>query len=197
MDTFLYLIRHGETDWNKERRIQGHSDIHLNDLGKKQVQQLARYMSAHSFSHVYTSDLRRAYDTGKPLADAKGIDIRTLSTLRERCYGEFEGSVYEDIREKFSGIQPHESLHGIESFVELQGRAQQQLTSLACAHPNERIVVVSHGGFINSFLHYISGGRQGTGITKIDNTGICLLRYDANGWNVEEINRVDHLQSTI
>lgn len=196
MATLLYLIRHGETEWNKERRIQGHSDIELNDRGKQQAEKLASYMERFDLSHVYASDLQRAVYTAQAVANRKNLSVRTVPALRERCYGEMEGLVYEEISEKFQGIKPDESLYGVESFLDMQKRAHEQLTSILLAHPGESIAIVSHGGVINSFLHWISEGKYGTGVTKIDNTGICLLQFEQEhgAWTILDINRVEHLQ---
>jgi probable phosphoglycerate mutase len=195
MATILYLIRHGETEWNKARRIQGHSDIALNASGILQAERLAEWYKTKAFHAIYASDLERARHTANRLAEAIGISVRTLPSLRERCYGEWEGLTYEEIRARFHAVDPDPSLYGIESFEAMQQRAAACLTGLAAAHINETIAAVSHGGFINAFLHLVTEGKQGTGISRIDNTGVCVFRYANDRWEVLKVNDTAHLQS--
>lgn len=187
----MYLVRHGETEWNQIRRIQGHSDIDLNEQGLRQAEQVARRFRGETIHAVYSSDLSRARVTASRIADQSGSTISTRSTLRERCYGQWEGLTYEEIRARFEAQD--ETACGIETFEDMQQRAVNALTELAKNHPDEAVVVVSHGGLINCFLHYVTAGEQGTGITQIDNTGITMFRYTDNRWEVLQVNDTDHL----
>ncbi|WP_312117289.1 histidine phosphatase family protein [Brevibacillus reuszeri] len=192
METIMYLVRHGETDWNSVRRIQGHSDIELNELGLRQAEQVAGRFRGEKIQAVYSSDLCRARETASRIAQPFNFTVSTHDTLRERCYGQWEGLTYEEIRARFENQD--EAACGIETFECMQKRAVSALTELAKAHPNETIVVVSHGGLINSFLHFVTSGEQGTGITRIDNTGITKFRY-TDFWNVLHVNETDHLEA--
>jgi len=192
LNTILYLIRHGETDWNQMKRIQGHSDIHLNQTGKQQAELLARRFARETFHVVYASDLIRARETAQQIADLRGLSVVTLPELRERCYGEWEGLTYEEIRQRFQ--ERDEASCGIETFEAMQQRAVAVLTELAQNHPGETVVVVSHGGLINSFLHYVTNGKQGTGITRIDNTSVSTFRYADHRWTALRVNDTDHLE---
>lgn len=191
METILYLVRHGETDWNLVRRIQGHSDIALNELGLRQAGQVAGRFQGEKIHAVYSSDLSRARETACRIASNFDSTVSTRTTLRERCYGQWEGLTYDEIRARFEDLD--EESCGIETFEGMQHRAVTALTEIAAAHPNEAIVVVSHGGLINSFLHYVTGGSQGTGITRIDNTGITIFRYADSRWEVLQVNDTEHL----
>jgi len=191
LETIVYLVRHGETDWNVARRIQGHSDIDLNETGNQQAARVAKQFQDKIIHAVYSSDLRRARNTAAQIAHHFSHEVGALPSLRERCYGQWEGLSYEEIRERFDGQE--EDSFGIETFEDMQRRAADTLTQLATAHPGESIVVVSHGGLINSFLHYVTAGTQGTGISKIDNTGICVFRYRDQRWEVLQVNNIDHL----
>jgi len=195
METILFLIRHGETEWNLARRIQGHSDIQLNELGNEQAKRLAAWYQNHHIDAIYSSDLSRAHHTALPLASLKGLEVQRLSALRERCYGDWEGLTYEEIRERFRDVDPEQSIYGIEPFVKMQQRADTVLTDIAARHLGQTVAVVSHGGFINSFLHWITEGKQGTGISRIDNTGVSLLRFAHERWEVLKVNDTAHLQS--
>ena len=193
METILYLVRHGETDWNVSRRIQGHSDVDLNEQGVLQAKRVGEHFREKTIHAIYSSDLRRARNTAARIARHFSREVAAHTSLRERCYGEWEGLTYEEIQARFANRD--ETSCGIESFEEMQQRAVRALTGLAQRHPGESIVVVSHGGLINSFLHYVTGGRQGTGITKIDNTGYCVFRYCDQNWEVLQVNNTDHLQA--
>lgn len=193
METILYIIRHGETEWNKLRRIQGHSDIDLNPLGQEQAERLAVHIANHPITGVYSSDLKRARDTAQKLAHRVGAPLQTYPTLRERNYGEWEGLTIDEIKNRYSYPAVDETAYGIEAFEAMQQRANQILSELAEKHPEQTIAVVSHGGFINAFLHYVTNGEQGTGITRIDNTGVSVFRYRNGLWEVLSINAIDHL----
>ncbi|USG67201.1 histidine phosphatase family protein [Brevibacillus ruminantium] len=193
MHTVIYLIRHGETDWNLARRIQGHSDIELNQEGVSQAQKVAARFQGEPISAVYASDLIRAKKTAECIAEAIGSDtVFTLPTLRERCYGDWEGLTYEEIRARFKDMD--ETACGIETMGEMQKRASEALTEIAVKHAGQSVVVVSHGGLINSFLLDVTKGEQGTGITRIDNTGINRLHYTEEQWEVVAINDTAHLE---
>lgn len=189
----MYLIRHGETEWNSSRRIQGHSDTELNELGLRQAERVAQRLKGEQIHAIYSSDLMRARGTAAQIAKHKNLEISTQVQLRERCYGRLEGLTYEEIRATFT--EQDEAAHGIETFEAMQKRAVTALTQLASKHGNETFVVVSHGGLINCFLHYVTGGSQGTGITKIDNTGICVFRFADPRWEVLQVNDTNHLEA--
>ncbi|KZE52447.1 phosphoglycerate mutase [Brevibacillus parabrevis] len=193
METIMYLVRHGETKWNQIRRIQGHSDIALNELGMRQAELVAGRFRSETIHAVYSSDLSRARETAAKIAENFSFSVGAHPTLRERCYGQWEGLTYEEIRERFE--HQDEASCGIETFEDMQRRAVAALSELAAKHPNEAIVVVSHGGLINSFLHYVTAGEQGTGITRIDNTGISVFRYVDCRWEVLQVNDTDHLEA--
>lgn len=193
MQTILYLIRHGETDWNRQRRIQGHSDIPLNESGTEQARLLAKRYKHATLAAIYASDLQRARDTAAPLAEALGLPVQALTDLRERCYGTWEGLTYEEIRARFADPDPDDTIYGIETLEALKERASRCLEGLALKHPEQVIAVVSHGGFINAFLHKITNGQMGTGITRIDNTGVTVVRYGRHAWEIAAVNDTSHL----
>ncbi|MFC3216646.1 histidine phosphatase family protein, partial [Comamonas sp. JC664] len=95
--TQIIAIRHGETDWNLAARIQGHTDIPLNATGERQARQLAQALAETPLAHIYSSDLQRALRTAQALALANGAPLATHSALRERSFGDYEGSRFADI----------------------------------------------------------------------------------------------------
>lgn len=101
MNRVFYIFRHGETDWNKERRCQGHTDIDLNETGMMQALELVSRVRNLNLEVIFSSDLIRAHRTGKTVAEALNIPIHFDSRLREMSYGEAEGMIYSEAIEKF------------------------------------------------------------------------------------------------
>src|SRR5690349_6665287 len=99
--TEILLIRHGETAWNAARRLQGHLDIPLNDHGQRQAEAVARALQDTPIDAIYSSDLQRARATAQPLADAHDLALQLDAALRERCFGAFEGLIYEELEARF------------------------------------------------------------------------------------------------
>lgn len=145
----IYFLRHGETDWNKNGMMQGHSDIPLNENGIAQANSIAEFMHGKQFNIVYVSPLKRALDTAKIVVKAKANLIVLDHRLKERGYGEFEGSPYEQYREL---IKENEDFipKGGESRVEFRKRIKEFFENLDEKH--EDILIVAHGGVFNAVL---------------------------------------------
>jgi probable phosphoglycerate mutase len=154
--TRVIAIRHGETAWNVDTRIQGQLDIPLNEMGRWQAQRLAAAIADEGIAAVYASDLLRAYDTARAVADGAGCDIVTDTGLRERHFGEFEGHTWKEIETRW----PAESERwrrrdidfaprGGESLRQLYARTIESATRLASAHPGQTIALVAHGGVMD------------------------------------------------
>lgn len=194
METLLFLIRHGETEWNHCGRIQGHCDLKLTPAGEQQADCLAARFVGKNLAAVYASDLQRAAETARRLARAVGLTVCTLPALRERSFGDLEGRTVEEIRARFHDFQSSEAKYGMEPFASLQKRAVDCLTAIAQRHLSESVAVVSHGGLLNAFLHSITNGTLGTGVTRLDNTGVTSVTYRAGQWKVIDVNDTRHLQ---
>ncbi|MCU1416048.1 MAG: histidine phosphatase family protein [Schumannella sp.] len=160
MTTELYLVRHGETDWNQQRRIQGLTDIPLNDTGREQARATGRLLARRRWDAVFSSPLRRALETAEIIAEELGLPApATVDALVERNYGDAEGMNFLDIERKYPD---RGSVPGQESREEVVARVLPALHELAAAHPDQRLVVVSHGGAIRAVLtavdpHYTHG----------------------------------------
>lgn len=152
--TTLLLARHGETDWNRELRIQGSSDIELNELGRRQAQLLAQELTDVELDAIYASDLRRARATAAAVAAAHGLEVRLDPRLRERSFGSWEGLTREDIAEF-----PPGSRHDGESDEAVRERMLAAVAEIAAAHPGEQVLIVSHGGALNTLWHHALGVR--------------------------------------
>lgn len=169
----LYLVRHGETDWNLARRIQGRTDIPLNDTGRGQAAATGALLARRSWDAVVTSPLSRALETGQIIAAELGMPEPTTDVaLVERNYGEAEGMDYLTLSETFpEGAE----VPGRESHDEVAARALPALLQIARAHPGQAVVVVAHGGVIRSVLGAVDPtGKHG----MITNGSIHSLRYE-------------------
>ena len=152
--TTLLLARHGETDWNRELRIQGSSDIGLNELGRRQAQFLAQELTDVELDAIYSSDLSRARATAAAVAATHGLEVNLDPRLRERSFGSWEGLTREDI-----STFPAGSRHDGESDDEVRVRVLAAVEEIAANHRGQQVLVVSHGGALNSLWHHALGVR--------------------------------------
>ncbi|HTE14339.1 MAG TPA: histidine phosphatase family protein [Burkholderiales bacterium] len=150
--TELILIRHGETAWNRERRMQGQTNTPLSDTGRAQAEAVGRRLARHPFSALYSSDLQRAWDTAAAIARASGRDIVSEPRLRERTFGVFEGLTYDEMAQhhplehaRFAQRDPDYAVPGGESPRQFFERSLGCLEDIAAAHAGECVVVVTHG----------------------------------------------------
>jgi uncharacterized phosphatase len=159
--TELYLVRHGETDWNRQRRIQGLTDIPLNDTGREQARASGRMLARRGFSGlpwhaVLTSPLSRAAETGAIIADELGLpDPEAIPAVVERNYGEAEGLDFAELEARFPAGS---EVPGRETREQVAERVVPALVSLAEKRPGERLVIVSHGGAIRAVLGEVDPG---------------------------------------
>lgn len=163
--TRIIAIRHGETDWNVETRMQGHTDIPLNATGRWQAQCVANALADEDISTLYTSDLTRAHATA--LAIAARVPSRTViptTGLRERGFGVFEGKTYAQLdaeapeaarrwRQRDVNFAPE----GGETLVQLRERIARTVDALASQHGGEQIVLVAHGGVLDTLYRLATG----------------------------------------
>jgi broad specificity phosphatase PhoE len=159
--TTILLVRHGETDWNMERRVQGHSDTPLNDNGRAQALALAESLDEVQLDAVYASDLARAAATAQVVADRKGLDVWLLPELRERHFGTWEGLTDTEIHERFPEVVKTGWWGDGETKEEMRERVLAGLHRIAEEHPDGRVLVVTHGGPVRALL--IECGLDGRG----------------------------------
>ena len=172
--TELFLVRHGETDWNRARRIQGLTDIPLNDTGRTQARATGRLLARRRhWDGVVTSPLSRARETGQLIADELGLAEPELDeALVERNYGDAEGMSFPEIDRRFP---PGTVVPGRESREAVAARIVPALLDLAVRNPGRRLVVVSHGGAIRAAIT-VADERQAHG--HITNGSIHSFRVE-------------------
>lgn len=197
--TELWLIRHGQTDWNKNRIFQGHLDTPLNDKGAQQAMTLVETLSTTSFNAIYSSDLTRAIQTAKPLAKMQGHQIITEKKLREIHVGLYEGIPVEEVItenpewvKRFREGDPTFLIPGGESMGEFSERICSALESIASNHQGERLAIFTHGGAIACALRRAYNDPDKRQF-MIPNCGVTKLLLKPSGgwrWNwsvVEEV----------
>ena len=198
----LYLVRHGETEWNVAGITQGQTNSSLTENGKQQAKDTANALKDIKFDAIFSSDLTRTQDTAEIIKLDRDIIIQTSKSLRERSFGSFEGSHGDKFREILKEkILEREKLSeeegwsfrltdDVETDEELVNRFILQLREIAVAYPNKTVLVVSHGGPIRMFLAKIgyktkkelSGGTfKNGGYVKILSDGIDFIIKDAQG----------------
>ncbi|WP_309129192.1 histidine phosphatase family protein [Microbacterium sp.] len=161
--TLLTLVRHGQTDWNLERRIQGTTDIPLNETGRADAHAAASALSALKPDAIYASPLVRAQETAQIIAGQLGLAAPAITRgLREREFGEGEGMLVADYLARYGDW--HAEVPGAETLAQVRDRALDSLDRIVRASRRrsapraESLVVVSHGGVIRALLLHVSGG---------------------------------------
>lgn len=205
MHTLLYLVRHGETDWNVIRRLQGSIDIPLNATGLAQADAAAQAMAGAGITALVSSDLGRARQTAAAIAASCGLVASIEPGLRERCYGAFEGKVPDEIRQAypddFTAWRAHD-LHArypagpqvAETLQEFYDRCVAAIDRVVHAHPGQKVAVVTHGGVLECLYRYATGTSIGLPRDfPIRNAGISRMRWDGQSMVLEDWGNVDHL----
>lgn len=150
--TTIYLVRHGATEWNHSKRAQGQADIELNDDGRLQAVHAAQDFSRIKLDGVYSSDLKRAVDTARPIAEAHSLGVILDPALREIDQGEWEGLHVDEIRRRWPDLwgpaRHYSARPGGETPQEVRRRALQAVARIVRAHPDGCALLVSHGGTI-------------------------------------------------
>lgn len=203
--TRIVAIRHGETAWNVDARIQGQLDVGLNETGRWQALRLAQALADERFDAVYSSDLGRAWETALALAEGAGVVVRADVRLRERGFGIFEGLTFSEIEQRFGpqaqrwrsrdasfGPEGGETLGG---FVE---RAVDAVASIAAGHRGQHIAVVTHGGVLDALYRAASRIPIDAPRTwKVGNARINRLLHGEQGFMLVGWNDHQHLQASL
>ena len=201
--TRLIAIRHGETAWNVDTRIQGQLDIPLNATGRWQAQRLARALAARDPVHaIYTSDLARARETAQAVSDATGASLVPHEGLRERGFGVFQGQTFAEIEARlpeealrWRKRDPHWAPEGGESLTQMRTRVQDTLNTLAARHPGEQVVLVAHGGVLDLVYRAATGlDLQAPRTWQLGNTAVNRLLWSPEGLSLVGWADTTHLQ---
>ncbi len=200
--THILAIRHGETAWNVDTRIQGQIDIPLNDNGRWQAQRLSQALAGERVDAIYASDLQRAHETATHLAEVVGLHVRIDRGLRERAFGRFEGKtqteiegIWPDDARRWRQREPDFGPEGGERLTEFYERCVSTVQRLALEHPGQTIAVVAHGGVLDCL--YRAATRidlQAPRTWKVANASINRLLHTTEGLNLIGWADTQHLE---
>ncbi|MCF8012364.1 MAG: alpha-ribazole phosphatase [Clostridiales bacterium] len=205
MNCRIYLVRHGQTDWNAKMRFQGQTDIHLAEKGREQAAALARRLEKENFAGIYSSDLTRAYETAEIIARSHNLLVQQKPAFREINFGSWEGLTFQEIQENFSEeatdwwerplytrIPDGESLHDVVK------RSMDVLHDICKKHNGQKILIVSHGGVVRSIISTVLGiDLNEYWRIKQDNLALNIIHFPE--WNkgiLELLNDCTHLYTT-
>ena len=202
--TRIIAIRHGETAWNVDTRIQGHLDIALNDTGLWQAQQVARALAQEPVSAIYTSDLQRAHATAQAVADATGAPLTPTIDLRERSFGTLEGRTFAEIEmeqpnsaHRWRTRDPHFAPEGGETLIALRERIYSTTHRLAARHSGGLVVLVAHGGVMDMLYRIATGqGLQAPRTWQLSNAAINRLLWTPGSLTLVGWADTEHLAAT-
>jgi len=208
--TTILLIRHGETAWNAERRLQGHLDIALNAEGERQAAALGAALAGEQIDLVISSDLARARQTAEAVRRARGASgashVQRDSQLRERCYGGFEGLLYSEIAARFplefaawqarnvDAVLPPGKNQG-ETFRSFFERATKAILGHAARHPGQTLALVAHGGVLECAYRAALGLPLETPRDfKVHNASINRFVVEQGALKLVSWGEIDHLR---
>ena len=202
-----YIARHGETEWNRTGRIQGHSDVPLNERGRLQVRMLAKRLAGYGFSAVYTSDLSRGIESSQAIIEGSGTSIETDSDLREFSYGEWEGLTLEEAETrdptdfaKRMGLGYNAfAAPGGEDTAKILERVRRFYMKAVKRHSDaDDLLIVAHGGPIRALLVCLLGLTDDHFWRfRVDCAGLSVVNSQPNGHILERWNDTSHLTSIV
>lgn len=204
MNTTLILIRHGETEWNREGRIQGHMDSALTAEGIAQAEACAKRLAEEGFDALYASDLPRVQHTATILNAPLGLPIQSRAALRERCFGIGEGLTYAEMDtrhpEVFSrtrALDPDFAIEGGETRRQFHTRVRMVLEDIAATHRSQRVLVVTHGGVLGAVYRWLNDLPIASAHTvEIPNVAYNRVQAGPGKWQLEVWADTTHLPFT-
>ncbi len=203
--TRLYLVRHGETEWNKSLKYQGHRDIPLSEEGRAQAGKIALRLSTEKFNAVYASDLSRAMQTAQIISAFHGLEVKALPELRETNFGLWEGLTYSEIDQQFHDVMkgwrsnPRDTkIPEGESLGEVADRCWAGLNKIIDENPGGNVLVVAHGGIIRIAVATVLGMNLNEyWKIKQDNVSLNIIEfYSKDRAIVCLLNDTNHLNMT-
>lgn len=197
----ILLVRHGETDWNREQRLQGHLDIGLNERGIEQARLLGKILAHEKIDAAYSSDLSRALDTALAIVAHHQLPVSQDQSLRERHYGEIQGMTYGEIEQhrpenhnawqgRNADFRPKDG----ESLREFYDRVVTGASRIAGAHLGQKIVIVAHGGVLDCLYRAATNlPIEAPRTFGLLNTSLNRLNFDGEKFSLESWGDVSHL----
>ncbi len=199
--TRIIAIRHGETAWNVDTRIQGHLNIALNETGRWQAARAAQALAGEPLAAIYSSDLERAHETARSIADVAGLEVVKSEGLRERGFGIFQGKTFAEVEAQWPDQalrwrrrDPEFAPEGGESLLQFRERVTQTAHELATRHAGEQIVMVGHGGVMDVLYRAATGQElQAPRTWELGNAAINRLLWTPEGFTLVGWSDTQHL----
>lgn len=203
--TLLCLVRHGETAWNAEGRVQGQLDVPLNGVGLSQARSVANALCSERFDAIYSSDLARVRQTAEPLAQLLKLPIRLDARLRERHYGMFQTLTYAEVKlrhpqeyARFRAREPEYDFRTGESLRSFYDRSIACLADIASRHPGGSILVFTHGGVLEMAYRFANAlDLRSPRDFGIPNAALNRLAIEGNAWSVLAWADCAHLEAAL
>lgn len=189
----IYLTRHGETEWNEKKLIQGHTDIPLNTKGKEQAKLLGKQLKDIDFDVVFSSDLLRAANSAEIIIKEKEMTVIKIKSLRERFFGRFEGKSLDEMRKAFGEVmlvtkekQKKLKIYDVENDEEIITRLIPFMKKTAKQYIGKKILMVTHGGLLRAFLSYVNYEVPEYSDRPMKNTGYLIIESDGDKFEIIE-----------
>ncbi|KML12653.1 phosphatase [Bacillus safensis] len=187
--TTICLVRHGETDWNAAKRIQGRTDIPLNDTGKWQAEQTGLYLKDVHWDVVISSPLIRAKETAHLILNYVHAPLVIMDDFIERDYGDAEGMSFEERQKLF----PDKQYPNMEPLETIQNRMLEGIEKVRAAYPDQHVLIVAHGAAIHALLTTLADEHMGLQNTRLVNACLNYVEWTDGKWKVRDYNVVSHL----
>lgn len=203
--TELVLVRHGETAWNHDRRLQGQTDVELSERGREQARRLAARLAPERFVAAYASDLKRAWETATIALVAHDVPLVAEPALREVHLGDWQGRTIAELRESAPGELARvwgdpvdQAPRGGESRGQLRERVVAGILAIADRHPDGQVLVVGHGGALRAFAAWVVGADpRFDRRLDLDNCGLSRVGVDRGEPVLRRWNDVSHLDGLV
>lgn len=188
--TIICLVRHGETDWNASVRLQGATDIPLNNTGIQQAEECGEFLKTSTWDVIITSPLKRAKRTAEIIHEnLMDVPLIEMNDFAERYFGDAEGMTLVERQATY----PDRNYPNQEEMDSFRERIMTGIKRINQNYSNGKVLLVAHGAVINSILSTLSKGEVGSGKTKLINACISNIQFQDEQWNVQDINQVTHL----
>jgi probable phosphoglycerate mutase len=205
MTTRLCIVRHGETAWNAEHRVQGQLDVPLNSIGQAQAQAVAKMLARERFDAVYSSDLSRARQTAAPAANLLSMEVAVDQALRERHYGIFERLTYAEVKTRypedyarFEARDPEYAFRTGESLKDFSARSISVISRIVDQHRDRSILVFTHGGVLDKLYRFVTGlPLSAPRDFGIPNAGLNRIEVTPAGWRIRSWAELAHLERAL
>lgn len=182
-ETILGLLRHGQTDWNIDLRLQGSTDIPLNETGRQQALTAAEALKREDWDLIITSPLSRARDTAEIVAQNLDMPVAIVPELIERSFGAAEGLDHASWRKLY---ESHVPIEGLESLEDLRTRTEVLLSIIANEYAGKRVLAVSHGAFIRKVLTIVTDGELPRDGERLSNASLNKFMHSDGSWSITE-----------